>query len=146
MRATPDGLALRVEAANETDLLQIQNGMAGRLEKIGRRDHLKVEWQGPEASSTSSSEATDPTTLQPAHRIAAHPRPLKTMGLTLAIALAVAIPLGLGGALLADYRWTSWAADTILEGVLILVIVKAAIVGRYAIRRTRASISPRSPH
>lgn len=146
LRATPDGLALRVEAANETDLRKIQNGIAGRLEKIGRRDHLKVEWQGPEASGTSSGEAAELTALQPVHRAAAHPRPLKTIGLTLAIALAVAIHLGLGGALLADYRWTGWAADIVLAAVLILVVVKTAVVGRYAIRRTRASKNPRSPH
>ncbi|MEU5991926.1 DUF2218 domain-containing protein [Spirillospora sp. NPDC047418] len=146
LRATPDGLVLRVEAAHETDLRQIQNGLAGRLEKIGRRDHLKVEWQGPEAPRTPFSEAAELTALQSVDRAATHPHPLKTIGLTLAIALAIAFHLGLGGALLADYRWTSWAADIVLAGVLILVLVKAAVVGRYAVRRTRASKTPRSPH
>lgn len=146
LRATPGGLALRVEAATETDLRQIQNGIAGRLEKIGRRDHLKVEWQGQEASGTPSGETTGLTSLQPSQRTAAHPRPLKTIGLTLVIALAVAVHLGLGGAVLADYRWTSCATDIVLATVLILVIAKTAVVGRYAIRRSRASKNPRRPH
>lgn len=46
-RATPDALTLRAEATDEKDLQRIQDLLAGRLEKIGRRDHLTVTWQRP---------------------------------------------------------------------------------------------------
>jgi len=46
-RATPDTLTLRAEATDEKNLQRIQDLLAGRLEKIGRRDHLTVTWQRP---------------------------------------------------------------------------------------------------
>jgi SAM-dependent methyltransferase len=41
---TEDALILRAEAATEQDLRRIQDLVGGRLEKIGRRDRLTVEW------------------------------------------------------------------------------------------------------
>jgi hypothetical protein len=45
MRATADTLTLRAEADSEQHLRQVQDLVAGRLERIGRRDHLTVTWQ-----------------------------------------------------------------------------------------------------
>jgi hypothetical protein len=42
--ATPDALALRVEAPDAESLQNIQAGLAHRLETIGRRDKLTVTW------------------------------------------------------------------------------------------------------
>lgn len=47
--ATSDTLTLRVEADDEDALRRLQEGISGRLEKIGRRDRLKVTWQPPGA-------------------------------------------------------------------------------------------------
>jgi len=45
IQANPDTLTLRAQAADEENLRRIQELIAGRLEKFGRRDHLKVTWQ-----------------------------------------------------------------------------------------------------
>jgi len=45
MQATPPGLKLRAEAADAEGLRRIEDGITTRLEKIGRRDRLKVTWQ-----------------------------------------------------------------------------------------------------
>jgi hypothetical protein len=47
-QATPHMLTLRAEATDEKNLQRIQDLLAGRLEKIGRRDHLTVTWQRPD--------------------------------------------------------------------------------------------------
>lgn len=49
MHATPGALTLRAEAGSEEDLRRIQDLVTARLEKIGRRDHLTVNWQRTEA-------------------------------------------------------------------------------------------------
>jgi hypothetical protein len=50
IRANPDTLTLRAQAADEENLRRIQELIAGRLEKFGRRDHLKVTWQPPRSA------------------------------------------------------------------------------------------------
>jgi hypothetical protein len=45
LRAGPGGLALRAEAEDPERLRQVQDGIARRLERIGRRDALTVTWQ-----------------------------------------------------------------------------------------------------
>lgn len=49
MRVAPGALTLRAEAANPENLRQIHDFLTTRLEKIGCRDHLTVNWQTPEA-------------------------------------------------------------------------------------------------
>ena len=49
MHATPGTLTLRAEAADDENLRQIKDFVATRLETIGRRDHLTVNWQPPAA-------------------------------------------------------------------------------------------------
>lgn len=61
LRAGPDGLALRAEAADPARLRQVQEGVARRLERIGRRDALTVSWQpAPEPSPGPSPGPADP--------------------------------------------------------------------------------------
>jgi hypothetical protein len=45
LRATPDGLILRAEADSAEQLERIEEGVASRLRRIGRRDGLAVTWQ-----------------------------------------------------------------------------------------------------
>jgi len=47
MQATPDTLTLRAEAADEDNLRRIQDLVAERLGRFGRRDRLAVSWQQP---------------------------------------------------------------------------------------------------
>jgi hypothetical protein len=44
LQATSTALTLRVDADDEDDLRRLQDGITRRLETIGRRDHLTVEW------------------------------------------------------------------------------------------------------
>ena len=44
LQAVPGTLRLRAEAADEENLTRIQDLVAGRLEKFGRREQLKVTW------------------------------------------------------------------------------------------------------
>jgi hypothetical protein len=45
MHAAPGTLTLRAEADSEENLRRIQDLVTARLEKIGRRDRLTVNWQ-----------------------------------------------------------------------------------------------------
>ncbi len=47
MHATPGELRLRAEADSEENLQRIEDLVTARLEKIGRRDRLTVNWQRP---------------------------------------------------------------------------------------------------
>ena len=44
LHATSEALEIRAEAADTQLLLRIQDALTGRLEQIGRRDHLTVTW------------------------------------------------------------------------------------------------------
>lgn len=44
LHAAPGTLTLRAEAADQDSLTRIQDLVAGRLEKFGRREHLAVTW------------------------------------------------------------------------------------------------------
>jgi hypothetical protein len=54
MQTGPDTLTVRAEAANEENLQGIQNLVTRNLERFGRRDHLKVTWQRPEAPAAQA--------------------------------------------------------------------------------------------
>jgi len=64
MRADSLGLRLRAEAPDAETLDQIQRGVAGQLEQIGRRDGLVVHW--------SPAPAAPPTLHRPALTARAH--------------------------------------------------------------------------
>lgn len=49
MRAAPGCLTVRAEAADQESLRRIQEFVTARLEKIGRRDHLTVNWHPSDA-------------------------------------------------------------------------------------------------
>lgn len=57
MQAGPDTLTVRAEAADEENLQRIQNLITRNLERFGRRDHLKVNWQQPQAPAVQAAEA-----------------------------------------------------------------------------------------
>lgn len=55
LRATDGALILHAEAADPEQLRRIQDGVARRLEGIGRRDRLTVSW-GPTTSGTEPAD------------------------------------------------------------------------------------------
>ena len=57
LRAGPGTLAVRVEASDEENLRRIQDIVAADLERFGRRGHLTVTWQGPQAPRVQAGEA-----------------------------------------------------------------------------------------
>jgi hypothetical protein len=59
LRALPGALTLRVEAPNEDTLRRVESPIAGRLERIGRRDHLRVTWTPPRSAGEQPVETPD---------------------------------------------------------------------------------------
>jgi len=140
MRATPHTLILRAEADNEEDLRRIQNLVAERLEKFGRRDHLTVTWQQPTAPAAEHEEpdsADEPRAAHAEQADVARPGHRATIILAaagaLGIALAVAAHLGLGVAALVASHWLGWTAlgVVIVPAVIVLghVLAPASVIG-----------------
>ena len=50
LRALPGVLTLRAEAPDEDTLHRVERPIADRLERIGRRDHLRVTWIPPRSA------------------------------------------------------------------------------------------------
>ncbi|MGH3843803.1 MAG: DUF2218 domain-containing protein [Pseudonocardiaceae bacterium] len=124
MDASADTLTVRVEATDEDSLRRIQELVADRLTRYGRRDQLTVTWQRlpPRAVQHGAADSADDP--RPAHGAGARRRYLRTIILTVAGALVVAVHLGLGGAALASARWTGWATDI----VLVVVVGKSSLL------------------
>lgn len=151
LQATSDTLSLRVDADDEDTLQRLQNGIAARLEKIGRRDRLTVTWQrrttppGPPGEDARPASAPEPgTAKRPGHG--------RTTGLIAVGAVVVAVHLGLGEAALASSTWTGWAVNAVVAIILLKVVFMAVhvVLGRFAIRHGK-SLRPRwtlrhSPH
>ncbi|MEU2334686.1 DUF2218 domain-containing protein [Streptomyces sp. NPDC013172] len=128
LRATADMLVLRVEADDEDTLRRLQNGIAGRIEKIGRRDGLAVTWRPLRAPEDAPSEAAGTAHVPGAG--AGKRRGLgKAIGLGAAVVVVVALHLGLGGAVLAASPWTSWGVNA----VLVIVLVKLVFMGGHVV-------------
>jgi hypothetical protein len=51
LRADPGALTVRAEAPDGESLQQLQDRLAERLERFGRRDHLTVTWTAPRVGS-----------------------------------------------------------------------------------------------
>ncbi|MCX4585950.1 DUF2218 domain-containing protein [Streptomyces sp. NBC_01481] len=137
MQATPNVLTLRIEAADEENLRRLQDLLAGHVERFGRRDRLKANWQRLEASTPPPDEVII-TTPVPEGGLSKRRRHVGTIGLVAVVVLVIAVHLGLGGALLANWRWSGWAAGIVLAVVLVKAIVVTGL-GRFAIRRGKAS-------
>ena len=117
LRSTSDTLAVRVEADDADRLARLQGILTADLERFGRRDDLKVSWEGQEGPDIGVVRRSRGTTI----------------ALVVAAVLAVAAHLVFGGAALAAWRWTSVAADILLALVL-LKIVAVAVFARHRIR------------
>jgi hypothetical protein len=144
VQATPGTLTLHAEATNEKNLHQIQDLLGGRLEKIGRRDHLTVTWKRPDAPAIppGDTNVADNLTEEPQHTRKNRNRQsfAGRWLLIAAVALLVALHLGLGGAALAASRWTDWTAIGLVAVFLVkVVILRLLATRRGKVHRTRGS-------
>jgi hypothetical protein len=57
MEATIDGLVLHAEAAGTEELGQLQRRLADRIEQIGRRDGIAVQWS-PDFTSAAPQDSS----------------------------------------------------------------------------------------
>jgi hypothetical protein len=62
LHAEPGVLTLRAEADSEGNLTRIQDLIAGRLQKFGRREHLTVTWRPTHAFDGTPDSAAGPAT------------------------------------------------------------------------------------
>jgi hypothetical protein len=137
LRATADSLKLRLDADDDETLQRLQNGLAGRIEKFGRRDQLTVTWSRPEASDIPphkpTSTAGGPEAAAAGRR--RHTRSMTTAALWASGAVVVAVHL-FGGAGLAAVTWLKWGADAVLVLIALKLVLVGAhlLAGRYALR------------
>jgi hypothetical protein len=138
LRATADTLTLRVEAADDDTLRRLQDGIADRLEKIGRRDQVTVAWHRPETPPALPGDKAP--SAKPAAETGTGKRRwrgrLGAIGVGTGGALVVALHLGLGGAVLAAAPWIGWTSDILGVIILVKVVVIAGhvVLGRFALR------------
>jgi hypothetical protein len=55
MHVGTDTLMVRAEATNEENLRRIQHPITRNLDRFGRRDHLKVNWQRPRPDGVAAA-------------------------------------------------------------------------------------------
>ncbi|MEV0173140.1 DUF2218 domain-containing protein [Streptomyces sp. NPDC050803] len=128
MDAEPGALVLRVEADDEEGLRRLQELLAAHIGRFGRREELRVDWQG---SGTATPEPERPAPPSSSRR-----RRLAWVGTAALVAVVVAVHLGLAGALLSAPRWTGWAAVGVVAAVALKVMALTAW-GRHLHRRNR---------
>jgi hypothetical protein len=126
--ATPDALTVRVEAADQQSLRQVQAMLTNRIEQIGRRDRLAVTWRDPHTTGAEPDPA--PTTAE--HATAARRRTVLVVALAV---LAVGAHIAVATTALAGVRWTSWAADAIVV-IVAVKMATLALAGRRLRHRT----------
>lgn len=133
VRASDNVLTLRIDAATEDNLRQLQDIVARNIERFGRRDGLKVTWQRTEPPGVAPPDLQPADPRPPERTAAAVPcrghrrtRMLATIG-TLGIALTIAVHLGLGAAMVAASRWLGWTAIG-LVAVPVVVLLGHAVV------------------
>lgn len=138
VEATESALTLRAEAADKDGLRRIEDGIAKRLETIGRRDELTVTWQRAEPGYPAASASVRPAwTARPR-------RPILVIGLVGAGVVIVAVHVGLFGRAAASSPWTTWGANVIvaLVAVKLGVVVTHVLLARRAARRLKQRIAP----
>ncbi|WP_279340610.1 DUF2218 domain-containing protein [Sphaerisporangium perillae] len=130
-------LDVRIEAADEDGLAQIQDVITRDLDRFSRRAPLVVTWQTTEAASVMPPLEARGTTLSRQGAPGWVRANLQTIVLVVAGALVLAVHLGLAGTILADSRWTGFAGNAVLA----IVVLKVALiaVGRLRIHRRRAA-------
>ena len=131
LRALPDALVVRVQAAEPEHRQRIQELIERNLSRFGRRDQLTVSWQDLAADT---EEPAAPVSGPRGHRRAIT---LAASGV-LGVGLMVAMHLGLGGALAAT-SWLGWSVAGLAIVPVVLVAAHAAVPLAVVRFRRRAS-------
>lgn len=127
LRATDDTLIVRLDIDDEDRLRAAEKVLAATLERFGRRDGLHVGWDRV-------------GTVGPVSANPGRPRKRRTaVALAVAVVLAVAAHLVVGGLALASWAWTSVLADVVL-GLVVLKIVVVAVLSRHRLRNGHARL------
>ncbi|WP_063797231.1 DUF2218 domain-containing protein [Streptomyces sp. AS58] len=130
LQATPGLLTLRIAAVDAENLRRLQTLATGHMERFGRRERLRMNWQEPE-SAVETADCETAATARASGGTTAGRRQL--LGLATAVVLLLAAHLGLGGVIAAHWRWTGGA----VAAALAVVLVKAAVLGGLAVYRGR---------
>jgi hypothetical protein len=133
LEATADALTVRVDAGDEEALRRLQVQITARIEKIGRREGLQVDWQPVRCDPRPQSERDAGRGTPGAGQ--GHRTPKTTWALAAGGALVVALHLGWGGAALAGATWTGWTANAVLA----LALGKLLLLGGHFVLRRSAA-------
>ncbi|MDX8477953.1 DUF2218 domain-containing protein [Mesorhizobium sp. VK24D] len=148
LHASDNALLVRIEAATESALHRLQDGIVRRLETFGHREHVTVQWQasifqptGGQAEIAGDIRASGrPMTLRWRSRLA------RNLALAAVLAVAIAAHLGLLGATIATAPWSRWGATAILALIVLKFIVTVGVHlagGTFAFRRGKALFTER---
>lgn len=138
LRAEPGALTAHVEAVDEENLRRLQDLVAGHVARFGRREELTVTWEEPETATEPADDNAVGAAPATRGEVVRRRRRARTAAFVAVGVLAVAVHLGLGGVLLANWRWTGWAVGVVLAVVLLKVTVLTGL-GRFVLRRDRTS-------
>ena len=138
LRASDDALTLRVEASDEDTLQQLQQGIARRLDMIGRRDNLTVHWRQSTTADDPPREDASIGTATPADtgRTQRTRRAASLLAVGVIAVLAILVHVGILGATLAASAWASWGTNIVLAIIALKIITIAlhGVLGRTAFR------------
>ena len=138
LQAGDGALVLRAEAHDPTDLHRLQTVLGTRLQQMGRRDHLVVEWE-PDPTPTSPPAAAGPPDTDSARRRTTRRR---TAALVAVGVLVVALHLGLGAAVLTAPSWAGPALDVVLAAVAVKLLASIVLGRRLVHHRRRPASTP----
>ncbi|GAA4063550.1 hypothetical protein GCM10023065_13190 [Microbacterium laevaniformans] len=136
--ATSDMLTVRIQAEDADALGRLRSGIGRRVETIGRRDRLKVDWapssEEPHPRVDTHGDDSGALPAGPAASERARQSPRKTPLLVLAAiaAAAVIVHLGLLGASVVASAWARWGAAAlavIILGTIVAVGLHVTVGG-----------------
>ncbi|MGW1024693.1 DUF2218 domain-containing protein [Streptomyces sp. NPDC002577] len=135
LEALPGSLVLRAEAEDAQNLRKLQDLLATHIGRFGRREQLTVDWQQDQPAVRQAEHADDPLRMS-AQGETARRKHLAWAGVALIAAVAVAVHLGLAGAVLSGSRWAGWVVGAVLA-VVAVKVTAVAVLGRRLHRRRR---------
>lgn len=138
LRAADGALVLHAQAENAADLQRLQALLGARLQQIGRRDRLVVEWEPVAAPPTTPVRPQDTTGA--AGRRGNRRR---TVALVAVGVLVVALHLGLGATVISQAPWAGGALDVVLVVVAVKLLV-SLLLGRRLVHHRRRPAPPPS--
>lgn len=153
LEATTEALNVRIEAADEDGLRRLQDMVTRRLETIGSRDQLKVNWEEPLVLTSINGEGGTATAgLGEGAAGSGRSRRTALVGGVGVVALALHMFGGMFMPVLVGLLAWRWASN-IAVGVVALVVLKlvmmaagALFVGRIAGRRVVDRLPPAAAH